>query len=710
MALAAGSAWARVRLEAEDELFIAQSDIKDYFYSLALPDNIRSMLCLPPIPSDLIRSWKVPQSLGGQASCDGWVWPRLRVVPMGWSWAMWFSQRVHTHICLQSTGLGFDRLLVDGSACPDLSGGEVALLPYADNLNVLGTDQARVQDIKDCIVKGLRDLGFVVHEEQDASNLTQSLGFVIDGKAGVVCPVPERLDRLIKVFRWLSRRPRVSGKALERVLGHATHLCMLRRELLSMFRSCYDFIQGSYNSRTRLWSSAAKEARWASHLMKLCTANLRRKWSQDVTASDASLSGVSVSRRSLTVEQQIPLGSQSELWRYKANTEVKPRQSALGEIQKAPDPFSDPDTVKPMSVKRRDPFMLNAEFPEVEAEVMNKDMWHEVFSTRMTLPEHITLLEGRGIVAAVRHKLRSSEEFGKNHLHFNDNLGMVLACCKGRSSSFGMLRVSRRLCALILAADLSWVVRWIPSEIHVADFGSRRWEHLRVSENAPGRSQSQRKKEIDSFCYPSAGVARRWKIAFDGLDPGTQEGEESDSSAASEGQGREGGLSDQQSEVEDRRASLCRPDAFGETVSLRTSCPGLSEANGRSSEVCKRLRVESEEQEEVRRNLLQICEQHVRSRLRHPRCHQDHGRGHRQPPRLWPQGPPPKNSQSFAGLEQGGAATDQALGVGGFDGGDNGQEQTVPCSHSSASDVHRLPAARGGIGFADARPCPSYAK
>ena len=193
MALAAGSAWARVRLEAEDELFIAQSDIKDYFYSLALPDNIRSMLCLPPIPSDLIRSWKVPQSLGGQASCDGWVWPRLRVVPMGWSWAMWFSQRVHTHICLQSTGLGFDRLLVDGSACPDLSGGEVALLPYADNLNVLGTDQARVQDIKDCIVKGLRDLGFVVHEEQDASNLTQSLGFVIDGKAGVVCPCPGKV-------------------------------------------------------------------------------------------------------------------------------------------------------------------------------------------------------------------------------------------------------------------------------------------------------------------------------------------------------------------------------------------------------------------------------------------------------------------------------------------------------------------------------------
>lgn len=301
LAMAAGSAWSRVQLQENDTLYVAQSDIKDYFYSLALPDSLRPLFCLPPIPFALLDDWQVPSTLRSATAADGWIRPRLRVVPMGWSWAMWLSQRVHTHICLESTKLGFDRLLVDGNPCPDLACGEVALLPCADNLNVLGTDEARVRQVKDCIVKGLRSWGFVVHGETDAADMVQSLGFLIDGKNGIVGPIPERLDRVLKIFAWLAKRPRVSGKALERVIGHATHLCMLRRELLSIFRACYDFIRSSYNKRSRLWKSAAEEARWASHLLELCTADLKKKWSNDITASDASLSDISVSRRSLGV-------------------------------------------------------------------------------------------------------------------------------------------------------------------------------------------------------------------------------------------------------------------------------------------------------------------------------------------------------------------------------------------------------------------------
>ena len=88
-----------------------------------------------------MQDWGVAANLRPCGDVEGWVWPRLRVVPMGWSWAMYWSQRIHQHICLEATGLGVDRLLVDGAAAPDLSCGEVALLPYADNLNVAGTCQ-----------------------------------------------------------------------------------------------------------------------------------------------------------------------------------------------------------------------------------------------------------------------------------------------------------------------------------------------------------------------------------------------------------------------------------------------------------------------------------------------------------------------------------------------------------------------------------------
>ena len=110
----------------------------------------------------------------------------------------------------------------------------------------------------------------------------------------------------------------------------------------------------------------------------------------------------------------------------------------------------------------------------------------------MVIPEHITLLEGRGVVAALRHKLRSKHEFFKRHLHFNDNMGVVLLCSKGRSNSYPMLRVARRIACLCLAADISLSVRWIPSELNIADKASRRWEKQRIANASCGTTKCER--------------------------------------------------------------------------------------------------------------------------------------------------------------------------------------------------------------------------
>ena len=124
---------------------------------------------------------------------------------------------------MQATGLDHDRFLVEGQPAPCLEEGEVALLPYADNLNVLGTNK-KVQVTKDKIVEYLRSFGFRVHEEMEATCTFQSLGFYIDGQNGVVTPIPERLDKVVRCFTWLSKQPRVSGKAVEKLLGHCTHI------------------------------------------------------------------------------------------------------------------------------------------------------------------------------------------------------------------------------------------------------------------------------------------------------------------------------------------------------------------------------------------------------------------------------------------------------------------------------------------------------
>ena len=128
------------------------------------------------------------------------------------------------------------------------------------------------------------------------------------------------------------------------------------------------------------------------------------------------------------------MGTVREGWRFKG---VSPEDRPRSVLHKPGDPFEDPSTVKPLEVRPPDPFELNDNFTEIPQDFMSPEEWHIAFSQYMQYPEHITLLEGRGIVAAFRHKARSLGSFGKKHVHLNDNLGMVLATDRGRSTSMG---------------------------------------------------------------------------------------------------------------------------------------------------------------------------------------------------------------------------------------------------------------------------------
>ncbi|CAK9013540.1 unnamed protein product [Durusdinium trenchii] len=414
-------------------LYLAQSDIKDYFYSLALPQDLQSLFCLPAIAKSAMQDWALDLD---QVDCDA-----------------------------------------------------------------EGIDEQRVQQVKNKIVDRLREIGFRVHEELEACSIGQSPGFLVDGAKGVVTPIPERVHKVRLALDWLARQPWVTGKQVERLIGHCVHFMLLRGELLSIFRAMYDFVQKSYLQKRPLFASAAREAKWASALLGLCSVDLRKDWCERITASDASLSGVAVCCRELPRDEVAAIGSQREPWRYKYKELPPPREAALS----FGDPFSDPSTVKPLKhgLEQPDPFELNEKFIEVPQNVLQPELWHEVFAVHMKYPEHITLLESRGVAISLKHKFRSVQHFGKRHLHLGDNMGVILMIAKGRSSSFYMLKWCRRLCALLLCTDSVLSPRWIPSELNVADKGSRRWEPHR-KKDAAGRAWEKSKLErVDEFCYPT---------------------------------------------------------------------------------------------------------------------------------------------------------------------------------------------------------------
>ena len=653
LALGAGTSWAQVSLPVGEKLFVAQSDIKDYFYSLALPAELQRYFCMPAVSLSMLQALGISDDLDMHCDSEGLVFPMLRVIPMGWSWAMWLSQRVHQHLCLEASGLDISRVVVEGKAAPDISDGEVILIPYADNLNVAGIDECRVQLIKNQIVAELRRVGFRVHEEMEASCLAQSLGFLLDGERGIISPVPDRLRKVRLALNWLSRQPRVRGREVERLLGHCIHFMLLRRELLSIFRSLYDFIYSSYHKRQVLFAAAAKEARWASHLLGLCSCDLKRPWSQNVTASDASLSGIAVCKTEWPVMDVAQIGRQRESWRYKYKSKPAPRKSALNSL----DPFEDVLTVKPEPVQAEDPFELNDLFEEVPEELMNPDHWHEVFAVHMQHAEHITLLEGRGIVAALRHKFRSVAEFGMKHLHFNDNMSMVLLCSKGRSGAFPMLRVCRRICSLLLATNCQLLCRWIPSEVNVADKPSRRWEHLRTG-NAVG-SGSGVKHQIDQACYPNRTRDARGTypaVSWNHQEEGAAGEEVSESQAYDSPEGNTGS----ESCCSTRSPTLQRSDQLGATRGVTPSGAGLCQEDQRFEDLRPPAQAGSSTHPEVRRGLLHVSQLHLRARGRLARRNKVVGSGRRCFPRLWPERQVTTDQEGTSRLAQGGSPTDSS--------------------------------------------------
>eukprot|EP00969_Alexandrium_andersonii_P231286 10214787-Alexandrium_andersonii.AAC.1 len=102
--------------------------------------------CLPAVPAE------VAQQMQPGLQCAGpWVWPRLRIVPMGWSWAFFLGQKVIEHAIATAVHPEPPFFVRDWGNTPDLADGAVAYLPDCDNVNVLGTDSQRVQEQLDII-------------------------------------------------------------------------------------------------------------------------------------------------------------------------------------------------------------------------------------------------------------------------------------------------------------------------------------------------------------------------------------------------------------------------------------------------------------------------------------------------------------------------------------------------------------------------------
>jgi len=109
----------------------------------------------------------------------------------------------------------------------------------------------------------------------------------------------------------------------------------------------------------------------------------------------------------------------------------------------------------------------------VPAAGLRESLWRTVRCGRWHHSENILVLEARACEKAIQRL--ACGVFGLNirQLVLLDNMSLVLSLSRGRSRSFGLLVVMRRIYSYCLARGIRLYVRWIPSELNSSDEPSR---------------------------------------------------------------------------------------------------------------------------------------------------------------------------------------------------------------------------------------------
>lgn len=484
--------YGRLEVEPGSTVFMAQEDVKDYFYRLGIEPSLGDYFALPKINVLKLREELgslPPEVIRLVDQHDGDIYPCLKVLPMGFNWAFHLAHQAHCH--LASMAVPKAPILLDRRAAPRLGTlkGSVAssMLIYADNNNHIGVESSVVNRDQQVMLEELHKHGLDTHEEMDANTLIESLGVPVNGLVGQVTTTPTRDWRLDRALEGLAfHRPFISGRELEVIVGHITIRALLNRSLMSILRHAYVFIRQTYDRRQRLWKSVAKEMQIFRGVMVLGVANIFSQWDNQVLCTDACLSGYAVLESCHSSQVAADLGRNDERWRFRREDgqKVAPRAEAL-DTSKV---FEDVRTVKPdIEGEVFGDFQLVPTFPNVNPDLMDKSFWHRLWKPPMWHKEPVHMIEARSILGAVKHRSRDHYRHHKRIVVLNDNMGVVLACQKGRCSNYGLLRILRRISAHALASGQRFFVRWVPSELNVADEDSRAWEGRRKAAESKER-------------------------------------------------------------------------------------------------------------------------------------------------------------------------------------------------------------------------------
>ncbi|CAK0852117.1 unnamed protein product [Prorocentrum cordatum] len=461
--LASGEALANLEVDAAGGIAVASGDVECCFYQYELPSWARAFFGLPAVQASFLDS-AARQRLGGSDPSEMTHFV-ARVVPMGWSWAVHLTQEAHAHVL--STISPDAPWIADKVPTPALGTQcSTAKMLYIDNVAVFTSGSGDPALEVERMLAALGARGIQASFDRDDGDMHTLLGFVLHKPSATWRLSHSKFWRLkFSLDFALAPGRLVTGRELERLMGHITAAVMLQRHMLSLFHAIYEFCRRSRDKRQPLWSSVKRELTWFRALLPCATVSLSRPWCERVTATDAPPWGFGVVEQPWPISDVRRVGSLSERSRFRGvlTADYAPR-----------------DTLVEQQLLHATAAEVTAEgtlthFEEVPAARLLADPWAVAAARRWRRAAAIHVLEAEGARWAVRRLARNSQLHGHRHLILGDNLGVLCACDKGRAAHFALNVICREICAISVASGMQLRFRWISSELNPGDAPSRRF-------------------------------------------------------------------------------------------------------------------------------------------------------------------------------------------------------------------------------------------
>jgi hypothetical protein len=378
-------------------------------------------------------------------------------MPMGWSHSVAIAQTAHEHM-LYSTGALLPADSVVRMQSPLVSASRAIHGIEIDDWFIFSLSRELAAAQLDRVLHAYAAFGFVVKQSKvvrPTSAPVKVLGLSIEGSQARISLPPDSQAALIRGTLATLRADVVTGISLSRLLGHWTWVLLLRRPALAALQHAYRYCETARWRRFTLWPCVRRELATLLSLLPLLTANLAAPCFHRAFASDASEEAAGVVSTALTPELQ------HSLWPLCSARRHATAQCLLAAADRAP-------ADRPRPMVPTPPPGLDTYYSAVRAAPWRVDISH-----RWAAAEHINALELRGALLACHRALSYPSSHSSRVFLLLDSAVAYFTLWKGRSSSPALLRIARKISALLLCSGVSLQLGWLPSELNPADAPSR---------------------------------------------------------------------------------------------------------------------------------------------------------------------------------------------------------------------------------------------